>query len=136
MKIQRRIRRRPLLSISAMSDIAFLLLIFILLIGLINYRREIPIRYPEAETVETTQGERNLEIWIAPTGALYVQGTQYDLKGIEGIIVDGIQRNPSLRIHILADRDTPYRYVHGVLEILQKLQHRVVSLVVRERKSE
>ncbi len=74
MKIQRRIRRRPLLSISAMSDIAFLLLIFILLIGLINYRREIPIRYPEAETVETTQGERNLEIWIAPTGLCMCRG--------------------------------------------------------------
>jgi len=134
MKIQRRIRRRPIVSISAMSDIAFLLLIFILLISLINYRREIPIRYPEAETIETTHGDKNLEIWIDPTGATFVQGFRYNITGIEGIIVERIQQNPSLRIHILADRDTPYRYVHGVMEILQRLQHRVVSLVIREKK--
>ncbi len=136
MKIRRRNRRRPIVSISAMSDIAFLLLIFILLISLINYRREIPIRYPEAETIETTQGDKNLEVWIDPTGGTFIQGVRYNLSGIEEIIVEGIQKNPSLRIHILADRETPYRYVHGVMEILRRLQHRVVSLVIRERKPE
>ncbi|GAB4225106.1 MAG: hypothetical protein Kow009_16520 [Spirochaetales bacterium] len=136
MHIPRRARRRPLLSISAMSDIAFLLLIFILLISLIHYRREIPIRYPEAETGESIQGNRNLEIWIDSTGNLFVQGIRYDLEGIEEIIAEGIQQDPSIRIHILADRNTPYKFVHGVMGILQKLEHRVVSLVVQEKEPE
>lgn len=134
MKVPRGVRRRPMVPISAMSDIAFLLLIFIMLISLISYRREVPIRYPEAEKLETTHGDKNLEIWIDRAGSLYVQGVRYDLPGIEGIIAEGLMKNPSLRIHILADRDTPYRNVNGVMEILQRLQHRAVSLVIRERK--
>ncbi|MCX7787016.1 MAG: biopolymer transporter ExbD [Spirochaetes bacterium] len=136
MRVQRKKRRRPIVPISAMSDIAFLLLIFIMLISLINYRREIPIQYPEAEKLETTQSEKNLEIWVDRSGGLYVQGVRYDRSGIEGIVAEGIMRNPSLRIHILADRDTPYKNVHTVMEILQTLQHRVVSLVVRDRRAE
>lgn len=123
-----------MVHISAMSDIAFLLLIFIMLISLMNYRREVPIRYPEAENLETTEGDKNLEIWIDQSGFLYVQGVRYDLSGIEVIIAEGLMKDPSLRIHILADRDTPYRNVNGVMEILKKLQHRAVSLIARERK--
>ncbi len=136
MRVPRQKRRRPLVPISAMSDIAFLLLIFIMLISLINYRREIPIRYSEAEKLVNSHEEKNLEIWVDHSGALYVQGVRHDLAGIEGIVAETIMRNPSTRIHILADRETPYRNVHGVLEILKTLQHRVVSLVVRARKGE
>ena len=68
MNITRRKRRRSILPINSMSDIAFLLLIFIMLISLINYRREIKISYPEAEFQEVTQADKNLEIWINQLG--------------------------------------------------------------------
>ena len=43
-------RKKPLIPMSSMSDIGFLLLIFIMLISLINQRHEVPISYPEAQT--------------------------------------------------------------------------------------
>ena len=46
------------------SDIAFLLLIFIMLVSLINYRQEVHIDFPEAEMALRTTAEKNLEIWI------------------------------------------------------------------------
>jgi biopolymer transport protein ExbD len=115
-----------------MSDIAFLLLIFIMLISLINYRREIKIAYPEAESPEITQADKNLEIWVDREGVLYFKGEPRSLPEIEAIIADGVAENPSIRIHILADKKTPYKHVDGVLEILKLLQHRAVSLVVKE----
>ncbi len=117
-----------------MSDIAFLLLIFIMLISLINYRREIKIAYPEAESQEVTQADKNLEIWIKREGTIFYKGEPRSLSQIEAIVADGVAEDPSVRIHILADKYTPYKNVDGVLEILKLLQHRAVSLVVKEAK--
>jgi len=132
-KIRRKGRRGPIISINAMSDIAFLLLIFIMLISLINYRQEIKIEYPEAEFQEVTQADKNLEIWIDAAGGIFFDGKAVSLTVLEGIIADAVSEDPSVRIHVLADRNTPYRHVNGVIELLKLLQHRVVSLVVREK---
>ena len=56
------------------SDIAFLLLIFIMLVSLINYRVEVNIDYPEADMALRTTSEKNLEIWIDINGSIYLDG--------------------------------------------------------------
>lgn len=125
-------RRRPVVSVNAMSDIAFLLLIFIMLISLLNYRQEEPIEYPEAEFSEVTQADANLEIWVRRDGSIVIDGQTVTTAAAEGIIADAIAEDPSVRIHLLADRHTEYRNVAAVIEVLQTLQHRVLSLVVSD----
>jgi biopolymer transport protein ExbD len=132
MKVQRSRRRGPIVSVNAMSDIAFLLLIFIMLISLINYREEVPIAYPEAENPEVTEADKNVEIWVTRQGELFYDGEAVSLEQVEAVIADAVAENPSARIHILADRNTPYKHVNAVVEVLQLLQHRVVSFVVGE----
>ena len=115
-----------------MSDIAFLLLIFIMLISLMNYRQEEPIDYPEASLTEVTQADNNLEIWVRRDGTIVIDGDVVSERGAEGIIADAIAEDPSVRIHLLADRNTKYRTVASIISILQTLQHRVLSLVVSD----
>ncbi len=115
-----------------MSDIAFLLLIFIMLISLMNYRQEEPIDYPEASLTEVTQADNNLEIWVRRDGTIVIDGDVVSERGAEGIIADAIAEDPSVRIHLLADRNTEYRTVASIISILQTLQHRVLSLVVSD----
>jgi len=116
---------------NAMSDVAFLLLIFIMLVSLINYRREVKIEYPEAERARRTSAEKNLEIWIDRQGGLYLEGLPADLRTIEIALGNTYRNAPDTRVHIIADKNTPYIHVNSVLEILQLLQYRVLSLVVR-----
>ncbi|HEB10141.1 MAG TPA: biopolymer transporter ExbD [Spirochaetales bacterium] len=132
MNIKRRLRRKPFVPINSMSDIAFLLLIFIMLISLINYRQEIKIDYPEGEYQEVTQADKNLEIWVDRAGAVFYDGAQVTLSYLEAEIADAVGQDPSVRIHILADKNTAFRNVNGLLEILKLLQHRAVSLVVKD----
>ncbi|MDR1956549.1 MAG: biopolymer transporter ExbD [Treponema sp.] len=132
MKLVRQ-RKRFIVPLNSMSDVAFLLLIFIMLVSLINYRREVRIEYPEADTAKKTSEEKNLEIWVDRIGALYLDGLPSDLSAIENHIIDTYQEAPDTRIHIIADRDTPFEYVNRVLQTLQILQYRVVSLVVKDR---
>ncbi|MDR2633229.1 MAG: biopolymer transporter ExbD [Treponema sp.] len=125
-------RKHFLIPLNSMSDVAFLLLIFIMLVSLINYRREVKIEYPEASTAKKTSEEKNLEIWVDRSGALYLDGLPSDGKTIEESIIDTYTQAPDTRIHIIADRETPFEYVNRVLQMLQILQYRVVSLVVKD----
>jgi biopolymer transport protein ExbD len=128
----RRERKKFAVPLNSMSDVAFLLLIFIMLVALINYRREVKIEYPEAETAKKTSAEKNTEIWIDRSGAVYLDGLPCTLKTIENAVGDLYRNAPDTRLHIIADRDTPFSNVHKVLEILQLLQYRVVSFVVKD----
>ncbi|MDR2700916.1 MAG: biopolymer transporter ExbD [Spirochaetaceae bacterium] len=124
-------RKTFTVPMNAMSDVAFLLLIFIMLVSLINYRREVKIEYPEAERAKRTSAEKNLEIWIDRHGGLYLEGLPADLETIETALGNTYRSAPDTRVHIIADKNTPYIHVNSVLEILQLLQYRVLSLVVR-----
>jgi biopolymer transport protein ExbD len=114
-----------------MSDVAFILLIFIMFLSLVNYRQEIKIEYPEAETAKKTDVEKNLEIWIDRAGELYLDGSLSDLETIENSVIEAYQDAPNTRVHVIADRNTQFEKVNNVLQTLQILQYRVVSLVVR-----
>lgn len=126
-------RRNPSITTSSMSDIGFLLLIFIMLISLMNQRYEEKINYSESTILERTQADTNFEIWVQKNGIISADGEVLDAIGLERALVEAITENPSVRIHVIADKDTPYKYVNSVVGILQSLQHRVVSFVVRER---
>jgi len=114
-----------------MSDVAFLLLIFIMLVSIINYRKVVKIEYPEAETAKKVSVENNFEIWVDRSGNLYLDGNPSSLETVEQGITEAYRKAPDTRIHIIADRDTPFESVHRVLDILQLLQYRVVSFVVK-----
>jgi biopolymer transport protein ExbD len=129
----RRARGEPFyIPLNSMSDVAFLLLIFIMLVALINYRKEVKIEYPEAKAAQRTSAEKNLEIWIDRDGTVYLDGDRSDFRGVENAIADIYRSAPDTRVHIIADRNTPYEKINGVLEILQILQYRVVSFVVKD----
>ncbi len=125
-------RRNPSITTSSMSDIGFLLLIFIMLISLMNQRYEEKINYSESTALERTQADSNFEIWIQKNGVVSAEGKDLDSVGLERAVVSAIAKNPNVRIHVIADRDTPYKYVNSVVGVLQSLQHRVVSFVVKE----
>jgi len=119
------------IPLNSMSDIAFLLLIFIMLVALINYRKEVKIEYPEAKTALRTSAEKNLEVWIDVEGAVFLDGDASDYLALEKKIADLYVNAPDTRVHIIADRSTPYEKINNALEILQLLQYRVVSFVVK-----
>lgn len=120
------------MPLNAMSDVAFLLLIFIMLVALINYRREVKIEYPEARTALRTSDKKNLEIWIDKAGGLYLDGIACSLMDVENAIGEIARSAPDTRVHIIADKSVPFVRISGVLEIMQLLQYRVVSLVVKD----
>jgi biopolymer transport protein ExbD len=129
-----KLKRKSAMSavpLNAMSDIAFLLLIFIMLVSLINYRKEVKVEYPEAQSIAKVSDEKNLELWIDSEGATYIDGDPADLNTIENTVSDVYRNAPETRVHVIADKNTSFKDVNKVLEILQLLEYRVVSFVAK-----
>jgi biopolymer transport protein ExbD len=131
MKLKRGKDRNFTIPLNSMSDVAFLLLIFIMVIALINFRKEVHIEYATAQTVLNTGAEQNLEVWIDLEGSIYISGDPADIPALERVISDLYVNAPDTRVHILADRNTPYEKINAVVEIMQILQYRTVSFVVK-----
>ena len=119
----------PVIGLFSTSDIAFLLLIFIMLVSLINYRQVVQIDFAQAERPQRLSEERNLEIWVDHQGGVYLDGRRSTLAHIQG----GVRatQEEGARVHIIADRHTLYHHVHEIINLLQEMQYHLVSLVVR-----
>jgi biopolymer transport protein ExbD len=130
MKIRRK-RKSFFIPLFSMPDIAFLLLIFIMLVSLINYRVEVSIDFPHASTALRTNTNKNLEVWVDINGYIYLDGYASNHHELEQKITDLYLTAPDTRVHIIADRNVQYEKINSVLEILQLLQYRVVSFVVK-----
>jgi biopolymer transport protein ExbD len=130
-KIRR--RKRPFrIPTDSMSDVAFLLLIFIMLVSLINYRLEVKIDYALAQSPKKTSADENREIWIDGEGGLYLDGVPADIWAVQERVEALNSSAPDTRIHVIADRNTPFMFVHQVVEAMQAAQYRVVSFVVKD----
>ena len=130
MKLRRK-KKTIFIPLFSMSDIAFLLLIFIMLVSLINYRKEVNIEYPVAQTGMRTNAEKNMDVWIDINGRIYINGYPNDKESLEWKIAELSMNASDTRVHIIADRSTPYIYVNSVLESFQRLQYRFVSFAVK-----
>jgi len=114
-----------------MSDLAFLLLIFIMLVSLIHYRVDVNIQHALAETAIGVSAERNLEIWVDRSGGFFLAGQASSLADIQRSATEVSRQAPDTRVHIIADRYTPFENVYKVLDIFQLLEYPQVSFVVR-----
>ena len=116
------------MPVSATSDVAFLLLIFMMVVSLTDRRTAAGIDPPEARTAVPAAADRGLEIAVDSGGALFLAGLPADAAAVRDAIAD---LHPDTRLHILADRNTPFADVSAVLDIAQSLGHRTVSLAAR-----
>lgn len=135
MKIRRERRRYPIIPISAMSDIAFLLLIFIMLASLINYHKEIKIDYAVAENQTKTDENKNFEIWVDKNGIFFYEGNQIKIEDLKNLLESSFysSKGQKIRYHIIADKDVKYKYINALIELFQEIQIDNVSLVVKEK---
>jgi biopolymer transport protein ExbD len=102
-----------------------------MIVALTNYRKEVKIEYPEAKMALRTSVDKNLEIWISREGVLFLNGEPSSHLALENEIAQIYLSAPDTRVHIIADRSTPFEKINSVLEVLQFLQYRVVSFVVK-----
>ncbi len=104
---------------STITDIAFLLLLFFLILAISTQRTPVPIEAAStyAEILENTDIPT---IVVSNTGELFLDGSSQDLESIPS----------QIEYALLADRYTPYEIIHPIIIYLkQRGVERVYCLV-------
>ncbi len=129
MKIHRQNNSFPPLSTNAMADMAFLLLIFIIIFMQEPVQQK--INYALAKENRKLEGQA-ITIYVTPDEKYFLNGKEINLVQAENKFAAAVQSGKYPEIRISADKDTPFIVVDKVLRILRTLEYPAVSLVVEK----
>jgi biopolymer transport protein ExbD len=109
--LKRKKKEGATIPLAGMADIAFLLLIFFLLVTTIDVDTGIGLVLPppvdEAQEIEVKE-DNIANILVNATGEVLLDGQIISVPQISGTIADKIRSNPALIVSVKTDRRTPY----------------------------
>ncbi|MDR2767538.1 MAG: biopolymer transporter ExbD [Treponema sp.] len=124
-------RKKPRFSspFDAMSDLAFLLLIFIMLVSMMEKTEKsgVPLASPVVEKAASVDAA--LEIAVDRAGVIYLDGKTADLQSAETLLARRYRTRAA--VILAADRETSFGEVSKIIALLQKLEYPAVSLAVK-----
>ena len=114
---------------SAMSDIAFLLLIFFLVTTIFAVEQGIPLALPGQQSTSVKMNRKNLLIIKAfPKGSITLDKKPITLLEIKGEVESRTAENSKLVVVIETHPDTDYGLMIDILDELKLASARTISL--------
>jgi biopolymer transport protein ExbD len=114
--------RRNLLSIpmASMADVAFLLLIFLILTSALNLNEETRIVTPVSDQAKPVENERAFTIIVDREGDIFCQGQSVNGTELRRMTLREITGFPNTVFFIKGDENTEYEKIDAVLDTLKK----------------
>jgi biopolymer transport protein ExbD len=120
-----KIARRELqveIPTASMADVAFLLIIFVLVASFYSVTRGIQFSLPKHdEAALTAEPEAATLIEIASDGALTVDSRAMPLDQLRGYLEPRLQRNPTRSVILQTSLDAPYQAMTDVFDELRQV---------------
>ena len=132
MAIERKLKSRVSLPVSAMADIAFLLLIFFMLSSISEEDKEIPIELPQSK-ISVQENEKFFNVWINEQGDVFFSGKQGNLLALTTHATYKLLSNPQIRVLIRASKDVKYEYINSVLDALKEAGIHYIVLISKKK---
>jgi biopolymer transport protein ExbD len=122
MNLRDRRRRQPANDSSASSDIAFLLIIYFIVIAGFNINRGFLMNLPAKDSTRFVRSEDLLRFDMESSGALIFRGERRDLDHAEGIIRAAAAANPNIALLLRIDPAAPWQQVVSFVELAKNLR--------------
>lgn len=117
-----------------MSDIAFLLLIFLMLSSIINLKKGPNITIPKAKKISRPKSVQKYEISIDKNGNFFLEGKYVTTKEITDIFYKRAMLYPDMYVQLSADEETEYQAVNSVVKALQEARSYRILFVCKKKK--
>jgi biopolymer transport protein ExbD len=131
MKLSRK-ARDPFEASSASSDIAFLLIIYFIVIAGFNINRGFLMNLPARNSTRLILKEVLLRFELDGGGAILFQGEVLSISAAEGIIAAAVRERPNLAVALLVDPYASWQQVVSFVELAQKLEVDSFSFKLKE----
>lgn len=133
MALKRRNKVNAQFSMSSLTDIIFLLLIFFMLTSTLVSQNALNLKLPSSNS--KTVAPPSMSVSIKRNGTYYLNGRQMSLGNIESGLKNRVnqeQNRENVTISIFAEENTPIQYVVNVMDLANRL--RVKAILATEPK--
>lgn len=113
-------RRRPVLNVTSLIDVLFLLLIFLMVSSTFVESPALELDLPAASSAESTRLDA-LKITIDRQGALFIGQEKSTLEALEARLEAAVEENPDVVVLLEADREVGYGVVIATVDTLRKV---------------
>ena len=127
LKVKKKEREAEIPS-SSMADIAFLLLVFFLLITTIDVQKGLDNALPPDDEVVVIPKENITNILIREDGNVMLANEPTEIEDIRGIVEEKIAQNPLMIISLKSQKRTQYQYFVRVLDQLKLAKAKKISI--------
>ena len=117
-------------SMSGMTDIVFLLLIFFMITSTLIHPTALKLLLPKSS--QQTSAKPLTTVSITHDLQFYVEDQPVDLNDLERVLQDIIGNNPEVYISIHADKSVDIEYVVNVLNIASNNNYKVILATTPE----
>jgi biopolymer transport protein ExbD len=131
MNLRRRKRAGPADS-GASSDIAFLLIIYFMVIAGFNINRGFLMHLPAKDSTRTVKSEDLMRFELDDNGGILFRGAVLPPTETEQAIKSGLTSNANLAVMLLISPFTPWQHVVSFIEIAQRLSVDAFSFSMKE----
>ena len=131
MKIKRR-KRGIFRETAASSDLAFLLIIYFLVIAGFNVNLGFLLNLPERGSTRIVHRDELMRFEMNQEGKIFYQGEELLISEAENKISSALLQFPNLAVVLLIDGEAPWQQVVFFVEAAQKLQVESFSFNIRD----
>jgi biopolymer transport protein ExbD len=131
MQLRRR-KRSAFGESSASSDIAFLLIIYFIVIAGFNVNQGFLMNLPEKDSTRFIPREDLLRFELDSAGGLFFQGTAVDTGRAEREIRSAVASRPNLAVVLTVDGAAPWQQVVSFVELARKLEVEAFSFTIKK----
>lgn len=150
MDFRRQRRELPRVDITALIDIVFLLVIFLMITTTFKKEEDkskmenpsnslspsIDVSLPESSTRKVVQQNDNLEIWIAKDGGLYIDNEKVDFQQIKDKMLIAVEKNPDISVILKGDEVVELGEVVRLMDLATESNVKTFSIGTRNPKLE
>lgn len=125
MNLRRKAKEEPLIDMTSLIDVVFLLLLFFMVSTTFDRPAAMKVRLPEASSVETPAAQPDrLELVIDAQGRMFLNDQQLvdsRVKTLKAAFVQAVGDRRDLPLILRADRETPHHFVVAAMDAAAQL---------------
>ena len=118
---------------SASSDVAFLLIIYFLVITGFNINQGFLLNLPAKNSTRLVLKDELLRLEMDRNGTLFYEGNELSLAEAERDIRLAVAEHPNLALVLSIDSEAPWQHVVNFVELAQKLKVDSFSFNMKEK---
>ena len=119
----------------ALSDLAFLLIIFFIVVAVFNVNKGFMLLLPKKNSTKIVNVKDIIKVQLKENEALFFEGKEIKLSELEKIVAENLSLYPNMTFLLTIHPEVKYQRVVNIVEMVRKLKVENFSFKMMEQGS-